>query len=302
MTKRLATLLQFFLFTSIVFGQITELPIHLGQFFNNPQINPAEGGSVGNLEFTLGTRQNAGVFSGVKTSYASANFRFLEKDSNFHVLGLHFNNDREGLVLRRNRTFLTYSRHLRLSDKWTLASGLSIGMYDFVIKSNPVTGGANSSTEDFSAGIHLYGDSKYFSFSVNQINSATVQPLEQTLELLPLFSFRYIQNFSLSESVNLSPVSFLRFANMPKVKDRIRYGGGIKFLIKKLTDFGVTYEAKEGLYFFVGIDDFMKKFGDRGLEKDNSLKFEFSYFVPGQRNIRTTTNAFELTCQYFIFK
>ena len=301
MAKLLTSFLFVFLCPVLHFGQANELPIHFGQFFNNPQINPAQAGSEGSFELSLGTKQNSGVFSGVKTSYISSSFRFLQKDANFHVIGVHFNNDREGLVIRRNRTSLSYSRHLRLSDNWMLASGVNIGLYDFIIKSNPVTGGANSSSENFGAGLHVYNDVKYFSFSINQLNGGEVQPLEQVIKLLPTYNLRYSQNFLINSSVELMPSSFLRFANMPKKEDQLRGGLGLKFSVKRLVSFGASHETNEGSHFFVGVNDFIKKSSDRGINKDNSLRFEFSYFAPGKRNTRTNINAFELTCQYFIF-
>ena len=301
MAKLITSFLFVFLFHMLYHAQVNELPIQFGQFFNNPQINPAHGGSEGNIELSLGTKQNAGVFSGVKTSYVSSNFRFMKKDDNFHVIGLHFNNDREGLVIRRNRTSLSYSKHLRLSDNFMLASGINIGLYNFIIKSNPVTGGTNATTEDFSAGLHLYNDNKYLSLSVNQLNGGELQPLEQIIKLLPLYNLRYSQRFLLNEGVEMRPIAFLRFADMQKKEDQIRGGLALKFLVKKLVSFGASYEVSEGSHFFVGVNDFTKRDGDRGIKKGNALRFEFSYFAPNQRNTRTNINAFELTCQYSIF-
>ncbi|MFT4661448.1 MAG: type IX secretion system PorP/SprF family membrane protein [Patiriisocius sp.] len=301
MAKRLSLFLLLFICSHVGFSQIDELPIHFGQFFNNPQINPAQAGSEGDFEFSLGTKQNSGVFSGVKTSYASFNSRILKRDRNFHVLGIHFNNDREGDVIRRNRTFLSYSRHLAISEKWMLAAGLNVGLYNFTIKSNPVTGGANSVTEDFGVGLHLYSNSQYLSFSVNQLNGGEVQPLEQIIRLEPIYNLRYSHDILLNASMVIRPLAFVRYADLNRDQDDIRGGMGLKFALKSLVNFGASYEAKEGTHFFLGLNGFTKNFEDRKAKKNNRLNFELGYFAPNLNNTRTNVNAFELTCQYTIF-
>jgi len=299
MAKRLSLFLLIFIFSNIAYTQIDELPIHFGQFFNNPQINPAQAGSIGDYELSLGTKQNAGVFSGVKTSFVSFNFRWLKRERNFHVLGVHFNNDKEGDVIRRNRGYLSYSRHLAISKKWMLATGVNAGLYNFTIKSNPVTGGADSSTEDFGVGLHVYGPSQYLSFSINQLNGGEVQPLEQRIKLLPLYNLFYSQDIAVNQNVIIRPLAFVRYAELNQ--NEFRGGLGLKFSLKSILNFGTLYESNEGIHFFLGIADFAKNFEDESAKKDNRFNIELGYFAPNINNRRTNVNAFELTCQYTIF-
>lgn len=297
--KNILTIITFFLFFS-AYSQVKELPVHFGQYFNNPQLNPAKGGSDSKLEIYNGNRRNQGGFGGVKTSYASVFFRLKEKNESFHTLGLSFNNDREGSFLTRNRVYTSYSRHQKLTEDWKLAAGVSAGMFNFAIKSNPITGGASSGVLDLNLGVHFYSENSSVGFSMNQFTGGEVQPINQIIQLTPQYNLIGEHSLTIIDKLTITPSAFFRYANLDLKELNTRAGGGVNFLISDFLNLGGTYETKEGVYAFVGFHNI--SINTSALKFDNKLDIDISYFIPSLNNIRTNINAFEIALKYFISK
>lgn len=282
--------------------QVNELPIHFGQFFNNPQINPAKGGSKGNVEVYNGNRRNQGNFGGIKTSYLSAYFRAGVNKGSFHSFGFSFNNDREGTNIARNRTYLSYARHQQLNKDWKLSAGLSGGMYNFSVKSNPVIGGASSGVLDVNLGLFLYSNKSALSFSINQLNGGEVQPFIQIIKLIPQYNFIAEHKTEAGDNLKITPSIFYRYANLGNKEINSRIGVSTNFLIANLINVGASYELKEGSYVFIGVHNISLSQGGAKFTSNNKFDVDFSYFMPSSTNTRTNINAFELTLKYFITK
>jgi type IX secretion system PorP/SprF family membrane protein len=287
----------FFLAYSIL-AQVNEIPVHFGQYFNNPQLNPAKGGSDSKIEVYNGNRRNQGGFGGIKTSYASIFFRLKEQKESFHTLGLSFNNDREGSFLARNRAYISYSRHQKINENWKLSAGFSSGFYNFSVKSNPVLGGASSGGLDLNLGLNLYSSQSSLGFSINQLNGAEVQPFNQTIKLVPQYNVIGEHQLELTEKLMLTPSAFFRYANLELKELNTRIGGGLNLLISNFLNLGGSLETKEGVYAFVGFHNI--SINESSSKYKNMLAVDISYFIPNINNTRTNINAFELTLKYFI--
>ncbi len=287
----------FFLAYSLL-AQVNELPVHFGQYFNNPQLNPAKGGGDSDIEIYNGNRRNQGGFGGIKTSYAAAYFRIKEKKESFHTLGFVFNNDREGSFLARNRAYISYSRHQKLTSKFTLSAGLSSGWYNFSIKSNPVIGGASAGALDLNLGVNLYTEKSSIGFSMNQLNRAEVIPLNQVITLVPQFNIIGEHSIDLQDKLRVTPSIFMRYANFEVKELNTRIGAGLNLLIADFLNVGSSYEINEGVYAFVGFHNI--SINGESLKLQNKLDIDLSYFIPSLNNTRTNVNAFEIALKYFI--
>ena len=291
------TLLSYIVFEKIN-AQTNELPVHFGQYFNNPQINPAEGGARDKFIVFSGNRRNVGSFGGVKTSYLSTFYRLNSRNKNFHTIGATFNNDREGSNIARNRIYVSYARHQKVSEHWILSSGFSGGLYNFSVKANPVIGGASASSLDLNLGLFLYSNLTSVSLSINQLNKGRVQPFNQLIELIPQYNLIVKQKIKVNDNLSIEPSCFYRYANLDFNELNTRLGLGVIALLVNRISVGGSYETKEGGYAFLGLHniELNSKLNHQKIDVD------FSYFIPSINNTRTNINAYELTLKYFVNK
>ena len=295
----------FLIAPSILYAQseVYELPIHFGQYFNNPQINPAQIRNDGDLEFFAGSRSNRGNFGGISTSFFSANFKLNSKKDGFNVVGAYFNNDKEGDLIRRSRGYGSYARHQQINTNWFLAVGFSLGLYNFSIKSNPTLGGISGGGFDGNAGLYLYRKKTRLGLSVNQFSNTKVQPLDQVIRLVRHYYFTGEHDLSVTSSFKLIPSIFMRYTeNEVFAMNKWHYGGALNFLLQDIVGFGASYEKNARTYFFVGIENIHLTLGERSNSHDHKLNIHFSFLIPNANSIGTNTRTLELVISYFIDK
>ena len=280
---------------------VSELPIRFGQFFNNPQINPAKGGSKMGIELYAGSRRNSGSFAGVSTSLFSCYFRLNSKNKSFNVLGVDFNNDKEGPFLSRNRFYGSFSRHQKLNDSWFFAGGVSLGMYNFGIKSSDVIPGVSAAAFDGNGGIWLYTKNTGLGISVNQFNNAKVQPVDEVIQLTRHYHFMAEHTLAINELFQIKPSVFTRIMenNTNRFLRQWGLGGAVNFLIKDIVGFGTSYEKDEGFYACIGIQNVCVACQEN---KNSALSIDLSYFMPSRTNYRTNTQCYELVLRYYFDK
>ena len=237
-------------------AQLHDLPRHFGQFFYDAQINPAIGETSDKLELTLASRQNASVFSSIHTRFASGFYRLPSSSANFHALGLHINRAVEEEYLSRNRLALSFSRHLKVSERYRLSAGLALGLYQFSIKSNPISGGASERAFDPSAGLHLYSERCAVSLTMRQISGAELQPIEQLIVLAPRYDLFAQHRFILSEALQLSPKGFIAYSeHSDDALDSMSGGLTLLMSVSDYVEFGASKEYENGYYAFLGIHE-----------------------------------------------
>lgn len=286
-------------------SEVVELPIHLGQYFNNPQLNPAKCGSSGNTEIFAGYKKNGENNVGTNNSFFSTAFRLKSKNTSFNVVGIYFNTDKEGALIRRNRGYGSYARHQQLNDNWALSAGLSLGFYNFGVKSNPVSGGLSGFGFDGNGGIWLYSNKTKFGVSVNQFSNTKVQPLDEIRVLARHYIATLEQTFTVKDEFHVIPSVFVRYIDDTSSYYYSQWHGGatLNFLLNNVLRFGSSYEYNEGFYFFAGIQNINISIG-KTEERTvfNKLNVHFSYFAPSITNKQTNLQSFELVLSYFVTK
>ena len=283
--------------------EVGELPIHYGQYFNNPQLNPAKNGSDANAEFFAASKRNIGNFGTIANTFFSTAFRISKNNNGFNAFGLYFNNDKEGQVIRRNRFYGTFARHQKLNKNWVLSAGLALGAYQFSTKLNAITGGLSAIAFDGSGGVYLYSQNTRLGLSVNQFNNVKVQPFQQIIRLNRHFHFIGEHNVVVNDYFHITPSAFVRYIQTDSLTghlNALHYGGGINCLLKQAFSCGGTYEPNEGAYFFVGLKNINLSVGEGKKTSSNQLNLQFAYFVPSLINTRTNIQSFELVLSYFI--
>jgi hypothetical protein len=296
MLRNLAILLLLFSSFTGAFAQnaVYELPIYYGQYFNDPQVNSLKFDEDQDLKLLLGHRRNNNNFGGINTSIFSAQYKLKDKSANHHhSIGLQFVNDREGFIIRRNRAYLNYGFHLKVSDDFKFATGVSTGFYNFSVEANSVTGGYSNFAFDGGLRLSLYSKETEVGLTFNQITNSSIQPIDQPIILGRHLNLLVKHSFVLGENVNLIPSLVIRMSK----KTTSAYSGlggtlGLQCQLKEKFSFGMSFENKNGFYFFAGLDNIKIK--------NSSLDINLSYFTPSYKSIKTNVQLFEVFLGYDI--
>jgi len=280
------------------YGQLTsiELPQYFGLFFDDPHLNPAIQGSNASAELYAGHRRNSNNFGGIHSSFAAAYFDISNEKNGGHIVGIELNNDKEGIILKRNRFYGLYGRHLNINEDYKLGLSASIGAYNFNIVPNYVTQGISKYSFDGNVGVYLYSDKLSAGFSINQFNASRVIPVDQIISLARHYTIHSKYRFSLMEDLVFTPLGFIRLVESKKVLGKnLSYSSiGFSATVKEIIHFGSTFELNNGIYAFLGINNIpIQK------NNDKKLNVDFGYFIPNTKNSRTNIGRFEITLKYF---
>jgi len=291
------------------------------QFYASPMlINPSFAGSEGNTRIGLGHRnQWIGNNNKLSTSYVFAD-KWIESMNS--GLGLSIINQKEELT---NYSFtqinLSYSYHLKITEKYTFFPGISFGygskqfnfnnlllgdqinIYNGITSPSidPIIERDNVIFFDMSLGGVFYSNNLWIGLSLKHLTKPNISFVENKNSPLPmLFSFhggyklplnKHDKNYFLSNNSFL----FLTF-NYLKQDEFNRFDFGAEFQFSKIylgilasTELNKTSESSRN---FLSINPII------GLEFKN-LKIGFSYDFPTS-NIGNIAGTSEITLQYFI--
>jgi type IX secretion system PorP/SprF family membrane protein len=150
--------------------------------FNNFGYNPAFLGTIQCVDFRLGSRAQWLGFEGAPvSSFISMQYALKKKHNNKsgkHAVGLYVNQDEVHLTTRTT-VKLAYAYTTRLSSKYTLSTGVFVGVQQYktgfkgeMTTNDPVLASVEGSVlryPDIMPGVLLYSKSVYWSFSINQL-------------------------------------------------------------------------------------------------------------------------------------
>ncbi len=273
-------------------AQSIEMPLYFGQFFNDPQINGIALSENDDLAVRLAHRRNGQQFSGVSSSLLDVQGKLKSKnDRGFHEVGLRLFADREGFLIRRNRWGGTYARHLPLNASMTLAAQVYAGAYNFVIRSNDVTGGLSNYTFDGALSLLLYHEKWRIGFNINQATNATLRPLAEEVRLPRHVNLTGEYSLELMEQLKAIPAAYLRYApNQPLGYPKLSATGSLRLLwVNKLLT-GMSLESQSGANWFIGIENLAVSSSNLGLY--------FSYFTPNKRFLGGNVQRYEVFLSY----
>lgn len=273
---------------------VNELPFYFGQFYNDPQVVSSNlwEDEIGNAY--LGHRRNSNNFGGVNTSIASFQYKInSSKGKSFNEIGFLYSNDNEGFLISRNRFYVSFNRHIKISEGRFLSGGASLGPYNFAIKPDGTFSGVASYAFDGSFLLKYYTKLSTVQFNISQAFNSEIQPILQKRRLIRNYNLFYKRKVTLPKGVKFEFGSILRLHPPIGFKDtRVGYAASANVLLEDIVTCGAIWELNSGMHFCMGINKI----------SNTNLKLEFSYFIPADASIRGNIQQIELMVKYKILK
>ncbi len=274
--------------------EVIGLPVQWAQYLQAlPLVNPASAGTEGDVEFNIGNQRPLGLWRNNQTYYANANFRLLGSRSHahqFHTLGAAFVGEKEGHYLRRNRAYVLYAYHLKLSESFKLSAGTSLGMANFVAATNDFNGGGSATAPDGNVGIWLRSDRFYFGIGHHQIFQGKLRPIWETTLLKRYWSLTTGKTFVLGPWLDFKLAALARIVAERKPDLDLN----ASMVIQQVLLAGAVYRHQKGLAFVIGLEK---------IKINNSIiKGSLSYQIPLFAYAVPNIQGIEIALKYILNK
>jgi type IX secretion system PorP/SprF family membrane protein len=278
-----------FPFLSRVNAQTMEsVPVQFGQFFNAYSIiNPASCGSKSDIEFELGRQGHGGIWKNVSTTYASGSFRIAPstKKNNFHVIGLTFLGDKEGVYLNRSRIYLNYGWHTHLTKRLSVGAAASMGFFSYLVSGSNANATGGAAAPDGSLGLWLYSQRCYLGVSASQLFNSEVTPLQETTRLPRHYNVTGGYSIRMSQWLAVVPKMVVRYTPDYPLDIDV----AVTSVVNNIVSGGINYRYDKGIVYMVGLERLRIKKGN--------FKVTFSYTMPAGR-LLNNIQTYELALNY----
>ncbi len=270
-----------YLFLPIVFvvslemsAQSSRQPVLFFQFEqasnNYPLLNPASISSQEGFQVKVGNQSSGGPFRNIRSYYLSSSYN-LNLDSKLGakgVVGINFSGEKEGELLNRNRFNVAYSLKTNISGETSIAAGLAMGIFNYMVISTPVSPGGSSTALDGHLGFWLEHKKSYVGISSNRIFESRVTPIEHILYLDRYYHLILGNVSTLSPNLKFSYSGIARW--MQGLKDL--YDIGVKGVYKDMVSQEVRLRTRTSIVLLTGIENL----------KIDRIRFDaiFSYSIP----------------------
>ncbi len=272
---------------------IPVLPVQFTHFFKTYTfVNPASIGISAPLEIMVGDKALTGAFAGVQTLYVNANVQ-LSKDSvnsAKHVVGLSFENDKEGTYINRSRAALLYAVHVPLNERLTLSSGTAIGFVNHFFSASNINPGGSDLAPNIDLGIWLRGKRFNVGISGNQLIPFKMTPIEQTYVLSRHYTLVLDRTVALSRHLNLTPTALWRLEGLNKKNIDL----GLVSLIHETLIVAISYKYQKALAFSAGLEKI--KIGNQ------IFRLLFSYNSPVGKKLYYNPQSYDVLLSYVLFR
>jgi type IX secretion system PorP/SprF family membrane protein len=258
---------------------------------NYSLINPAVGGSSSPVEVCLNYKSLTGVFSQVRTFYASSNFRIAEKankDSshNKHIAGIMLFGDKEGDFFGRTRAYANYAYHIGLRKNLFLSAGISAGLVSYAYKSSTASAGGSANGLTGNIGLWLYNEKMHLGVSSIDIPNVKLNPIGTPVLLSRFYTFTFDYKLPFNRSLSIVPQAELLVYG----KKYNRVNAGAYLLLQNSISAGILYKLYQGYVFTIGFEN-VKIF-------QGKTNFFFSYKVPTTSATQLAVSSFEIVMSY----
>lgn len=248
---------QFFLVFSIssliLKGQSgTLMPDTYDQFFQNYYlINPANI-DTSQIMLHMGHKSQLGVFRGVKQTYFDANFRIKSNSlNNRHYVGVQLFNNGEGDYFNKNRAYGRYSFDIRLSERYYLSAGASLGMVNYAFKATQSSAGGSDITYDGNLGLWLVGNRLKVGSSMQQVFQRTLSPIGQQFVLRRQYNANLIYSFFINPYVELTAHLWYKYNTYTSCT----FDAAAVITLQSIIEFGANYRYQRGFVLMGGVKD-----------------------------------------------
>jgi hypothetical protein len=267
--------------------QENKYPVEFGQFMNTTILyNPAAYEAHNHINFQAGILQYIGPYKSIKTYYSTLSYQLIKKYT--HTFGANFFADHEGDLITRNNFYGRYAIQMTLNEKYSLASGTSIGFVNYAFNgSTPYSTGAATNI-DASVGIWLHHKKYNVGYALNQLTNSVLKPIEESFILHPYSTFNADYIYRCHPNLNLKGYLVSRLYN--KISNNVE--AAILLEHYQTFNWGVGLKTQRGINFYIGINKIP-------IVEDN-LHILFSYFIPTFENQANRYNFFEINLSYGI--
>lgn len=273
--KHIITLGAFLLFVASLSAQ--QLPQYTQFFLNDYVTNPAIGGSKQAWVAGLNTRyQWVGIQDAPRTYILSLHGPVRKTRVG---LGGYVFSDITGPTRRTGASF-SYAYHLPINDDIKLSMGINGGVLQFVVDGSKINMKnsydlALSNTvqsailPDAGAGLYLYSDEFFVSFSAPQLLGNSVQFFEDYEETESRLARHYFlaagYKFEVVEDVfHIEPSTFFKYVEPTP----IQFNTTLRLLYKNMLWVGASYRSDDAVGFIVGY------------QLQENISFGYSYDMP----------------------
>lgn len=211
-------------------GSSQQLPQYSNFVYNYLQYNPAVAGTAPCLDLKFGfRRQWTGIPDSPQTIFANAHGKIggKKKISNFHGIGATVENDQAGPFAYTALNFM-YAYHMRLSRKYTLSTGASLGFSQFRIDYSDmrledqandlaIVGAVNDFVFPIiNFGLWLYRDDRFYGLSVRSIGARSIDGIEEGGKLKAHWTFANGYAVKLGDDLTFKPAVLLNYVAQSK--------------------------------------------------------------------------------------
>lgn len=233
----------------------------------NVRYNPAHYNPTTKILGFLGTERYTGVKKNIQQNIIGTQLNLLNKKDLHQSLGLTVLQEQKGSYIRYNRIKFNYLISKKISNDLFIASGINLGWFNYLIKTNP-TGYQNSySTPILDLGLKMYYKKSSIGFSINQgLNSVLNLPTTQH-QLHRYITIDAMHKINIRDDIKLNLT-----ANAFWYTQQInQYRIGTTVVYREQLLGGVNYISRLGMYVEIGY-----------LYKINNHEgnLNFNYYVP----------------------
>ncbi len=256
------------------------------QFYNNYYLlNPANTDTSYQIAAKVANKAQTGLFQGVNKIYMDVDLRVSPKKNVIHFAGIQIINNREGDYISKNRLLGRYSLRIKTSERSSLSAGLALGFVNYAFNTSQAGVGGSAWVPDGNAGLWYLRKKLSLGFSMQQMFSQRIRPVDQTFILDNYFNFTAKYSQPINYFLNINSHFYSKFQKGQPAYFVL----ASLFEIQEKFDAGVSYSYLRGLSGVVGI---------KQLSMGKSrFSFYFSYFL-GTGNVMVSDNAFELLLSY----
>ena len=271
-------------------GKAQQLPQYTQYFLNDYVMNPAIGGTKGSWIAGLNTRyQWVGIQDAPRTYILSLHGPVR----NTRVgLGGYVFSDITGPTRRTGATF-SYAYHLPINDDMKLSMGINGGVLQFIVDGSKINMknqydvALSSAVQsvilpDAGAGLHLYSDDFFVSFSAPQLLGNRVQFFEDYEETEARLARHYFlaggYNFDVVDKFSIEPSAFIKYVEPTPVQ----FNATLRLIYDEFLWVGASYRSEDAIGFMVGYT------------LQDNISFGYSYDMPTSEIQNFSTGSHEV--------
>lgn len=231
----------------------------------------------------IGSKNNTGAFSEIRTIYAQGNIN-VQQHNNQHFIGADFISEQEGPVIRKNRMHFDYALQKKITDELFISFGSHLGLASYDYNGKKSTSQGSSIGPDGSIAFLMKYKNWRVGMHLNQFFDQLYKPKTTT------FNYPSYHGYYIDRTWKLNDGSELRIFHLNHIlKDQSNIiSVGTNFEYKKALGLGVIYHYNyyitPSLYFKL----------EKATNYLKGIDIYFSYNTVIQNLSESNINSFEV--------